>query len=294
MADTYTKLFSSITESTVWGESYPTRIVWVAMLAMADASGQVYAAVPGLARRANVTVKEAQDALDAFMQPDPWSRTPDNDGRRIECIDGGWRLLNHGKYRALRSTEERRAAKREWDRNNRPSGHARAKQSERSPIKSDKTDQSGPTSTSTSTKEAKATVHSANAQCDGEVVQDLGPVTSSLAEPENAPPKRINGTTKQSAVRFPEFWASYPVKKGRAQAEKSWRAKGCDAIADEIIAHVRRKSRFEAINRIIVHTAPSSVSRPAGLTGKSTGDWLAEGVWRAAGARRRGLAREAS
>ena len=66
MSDTYTKLFSSITESTVWGESYATRIVWVTMLAMADAKGAVYGSVPGLARRANVTLQEVEQALAAF------------------------------------------------------------------------------------------------------------------------------------------------------------------------------------------------------------------------------------
>lgn len=119
MSDTYTKLFSSITESTVWGEPYATRIVWVAMLAMADAKGNVYGAVPGLARRANVTLQEAEAALESFRQPDPYSRTKEADGRRIEDIDGGWRLINHGKYGAIRGTEERREYKREWDRKNR-------------------------------------------------------------------------------------------------------------------------------------------------------------------------------
>jgi len=56
-----------------------------------------------------------------------------------------------------------------------------------------------------------------------------------------APAARITGDkAKQTAVRFPEFWAAYPVKKGRADAMKKWKAKGCDAIADDIIAHVRR------------------------------------------------------
>jgi len=119
VSDTYTKLFSSITESTVWGESYATRIVWIAMLAMADARGNVYGSVPGLARRANVTLSEAQEALAAFYAPDPHSRTKDSDGRRVEEIDGGWRLVNHAKYAAIRSAEERREYKRQWDRENR-------------------------------------------------------------------------------------------------------------------------------------------------------------------------------
>lgn len=119
MSDTYTKLFSSITESTVWGEPYATRVVWVAMLAMADAQGNVYASLPGLARRANVTLDEAERALQSFAAPDPHSRTQEQQGRRIEVIDGGWHLINHGKYGAIRGAEERRDYKREWDRKHR-------------------------------------------------------------------------------------------------------------------------------------------------------------------------------
>jgi hypothetical protein len=119
MSDTYTKLFSSITESTVWGEPYATRIVWVAMLAMADARGNVYGSLPGLARRANVTLEEVERALASFSAPDPYSRARDEDGRRVEKIDGGWHLINHGKYGAIRGVDERREYKREWDRHNR-------------------------------------------------------------------------------------------------------------------------------------------------------------------------------
>ena len=50
MSDNYTKLFSSITESTVWGEPYGTRLVWIAFLAKCNKHGEVYAAVPGVAR----------------------------------------------------------------------------------------------------------------------------------------------------------------------------------------------------------------------------------------------------
>lgn len=42
----------------------------------------------------------------------------------------------------------------------------------------------------------------------------------------------------QRAARFDDFWAVYPEKKGKAAALKSWKAKDCDAIADQIINHV--------------------------------------------------------
>ena len=119
MSDNYTKLFSSITESTVWGEPYGTRLVWIAFLAKCNKHGEVYAAVPGVARMANVTLEEADAAITALLSPDKWSRTPDNEGRRIEAIDGGWRILNHSKFDAIRGAEERAAYKRRWDRENR-------------------------------------------------------------------------------------------------------------------------------------------------------------------------------
>ena len=105
MSYSYTKLFASITESTVWSEPLAVRVVWVTMLAMVDRYGRVWGSVPGLARRANVTLQECQQALECFLAPDPHSRTPDHDGRRIAPIDGGWRLLNYEKYRELQDEE---------------------------------------------------------------------------------------------------------------------------------------------------------------------------------------------
>jgi hypothetical protein len=118
----FTKLFSTITESTVWSESNATRIVWITMLASADSMGRVLAAVPGLAHKARVSIEECEAALTRFRAPDPYSRTRDFDGRRIEDIDGGWRLLNYAKYRGLRDEEARRDYQREWDRVHRSKG----------------------------------------------------------------------------------------------------------------------------------------------------------------------------
>lgn len=69
------------------------------MLAMADASGYVGASIPGLAHAARVSVDGCRAALDKFLGPDPDSRTKENEGRRIEICDGGWRLLNYETHR---------------------------------------------------------------------------------------------------------------------------------------------------------------------------------------------------
>lgn len=119
MSTTFTKLFSSITESTVWCEPSDIRIVWITMLAMADRHGRVWASIPGLANRAQVPRATTEEAIKRFLSPDPDSRTKTNDGRRIKEIDGGWALLNHGKYRAIRDTEERLAYKAQKERERR-------------------------------------------------------------------------------------------------------------------------------------------------------------------------------
>jgi hypothetical protein len=107
---TYTKLFNSIVTSTIWTEDDKTRIVWITMLAMADKNGEVHASVPGLARISGVALGDCEKALNKLLSPDPYSRTPAFDGRRITPIDGGWELLNHAKYRAMASKEDAKAA----------------------------------------------------------------------------------------------------------------------------------------------------------------------------------------
>jgi len=102
----FTKLFSTILGSTVWTESNETRIVWITMLAMADRDGNVYSSLPGLANFAHIDLRDTEKAVDKFFKPDAYSRTRDNEGRKIEAIDGGWHILNYEKYRSMLSPEE--------------------------------------------------------------------------------------------------------------------------------------------------------------------------------------------
>jgi hypothetical protein len=106
----YTKLFNSIITSTIWSEDDKTRIVWITMLAIADKNGEVQGSIPGLARIAGVDLDDCRAAIRKFLSPDSDSRTKDDEGRRIEDIDGGWSLLNHQKYREMASKDELREA----------------------------------------------------------------------------------------------------------------------------------------------------------------------------------------
>src|ERR1051325_7827971 len=114
MSLTFTKLFSSITESSIWMEPDATRLVWITMLAMSDQNGFVFGSVPGLAHRARVSIEDCRAALRTLLEPDHESRTPDHEGRRIAVVDGGWALLNHAKYRKILSVESIRESKRAY------------------------------------------------------------------------------------------------------------------------------------------------------------------------------------
>ena len=104
----FTKLFNSILDSTIWQEAKETKLVWITMLAMCDKNGEIHASIPGLAVRSGVTISECEAALLCLLSEDKYSRTKTDEGRRIAEIDGGWLLINHGKYRELLSKEERR------------------------------------------------------------------------------------------------------------------------------------------------------------------------------------------
>lgn len=104
----FTKLFSSITDSTIWREPDHVRIVWITMLAKSDSSGFVWASIPGLSDAARVSLEQCVEAIEKLKSPDQWSRSKESEGRRIEDVDGGWRLLNYDKYRKIRNMEERR------------------------------------------------------------------------------------------------------------------------------------------------------------------------------------------
>jgi len=102
----FIKLQGSILESTVWvGQSKDVRLLWITMLALSAqyADGRVLASLPGLAQRAGLTLAETSTALQVLLSPDPYSVSKEFDGRRIEPVEGGWRILNAEKYRESRT-----------------------------------------------------------------------------------------------------------------------------------------------------------------------------------------------
>lgn len=95
----FTLIWQKLLDSTVWMLSKESRLVWITILLSKNKEGVVISSIPGLAHRARVSVEECERALGELLAPDSYSSTPDNEGRRIERIQGGWKVLNHDLYR---------------------------------------------------------------------------------------------------------------------------------------------------------------------------------------------------
>jgi hypothetical protein len=197
----YTKLFGSILESTVWDLPAASKIVWITMLVMVDRDGVVQASVPGLAKRANVSIDECESALQSFLSPDRYSRTKDNEGRRIKEVDGGWLLLNYVKYRELMSADDVR---------------------EKAAIRQQEWRQRHPKSQKVTASNARVTASNAS----NDIVSVS--VSAAVSAPESKDPEIVTSPSARDGVgvyssHFLTFWMSYPRKVGKGDAWKAWK-----------------------------------------------------------------------
>lgn len=110
----FTKLWSEITDSSIWNEDDKTRIVWITMLARMGPDYIVRASIGGLAHLARVSREDCEKALEKLQNPDPDSRSTEHEGRRIQKIEGGFYIINGEKFRNRRGDEDRRAYMREY------------------------------------------------------------------------------------------------------------------------------------------------------------------------------------
>src|SRR5258708_9428565 len=106
----YTKLYRSIFDGTLYAK-FEAVTVFMALLALADQHGEVDCSPERIAGCLGCPVDFVRHGLEQLMAPDPRSRTPTQDGRRIIPLlndEGvprafGWRLTNYLKYRSITS-----------------------------------------------------------------------------------------------------------------------------------------------------------------------------------------------
>lgn len=208
----YIKLFGSILASTVWREDNETRIVWITLLAMADRDGLAEGSVPGLADFARLPVDDVRRALDKLSSPDPDSRTPDHEGRRIQKVDGGWLVLNHAKYRAKMNLDDRRE-------------YLRKKQAEH---RQRKRGQEFGDGQQPSTNDAARTGRRHNTEADTE------PEPEAKAK-AHSPTCSSGGDSDGFCERFDTLWQSYPKKDAKAAGMSAYRKLNPDAELQAVI-----------------------------------------------------------
>ena len=96
-------------DGSLWEADLRVRVLFVTMLFVSfepARRGTVDLTLRKLAGRAGMSPEDVRYALDVLMAPDPESRTPDDDGRRIERLsmkrDWGWRIVNWEAKERLR------------------------------------------------------------------------------------------------------------------------------------------------------------------------------------------------
>jgi len=114
MRHPYTPVFRDFLTSSMWATDPATRCVWIWFLLMADPEGFVVGTVPGVAQQAGVTLEQAKAAIEMLESPDPYSSTPELEGRRLVKVARGWHIVNFVAYRERSKVEAEKARKRAW------------------------------------------------------------------------------------------------------------------------------------------------------------------------------------
>jgi hypothetical protein len=112
----FTPLDSQALFSTVFLEGPISWAVWTAILASADPDGNTTLSPKHLSVLWNMPEAEVQKAWDNHTKPDPSSKNPEFEGRRmIKTPDNKWHIVSFKKYRDAHSKDYRttqiRAAK---------------------------------------------------------------------------------------------------------------------------------------------------------------------------------------
>lgn len=112
----FTKLDEGILQSSIIGEDSDVFKIWIALLAACKEDGVARVSPVFLSSVCKLDIKATIEALEKLKSPDPYSRSKEEEGRRIKEVDGGYFLVTYQKYRertysgtkeAIRKREQR-------------------------------------------------------------------------------------------------------------------------------------------------------------------------------------------
>ena len=110
-SNVYGKIFASMFSGSLYGD-WEAIVTLTVMVVLADKHGDVDMTCEVLSARTSIPLDIIRRGIASLEAPDPKSRTPDDEGRRIlrvsDTRDWGWRITNYNAYREMRCADERR------------------------------------------------------------------------------------------------------------------------------------------------------------------------------------------
>jgi hypothetical protein len=216
----YTKIYGTIFDGTLATIGpWQALVTFEQFLILCDKDGVVDMMPGAISRRTTIPLDIIEIGIAALEAPDPDSRRPDENGKRLVRLDAhrawGWRIVNYLHYRNERDEEERRKYQADWARRKRATrrGHVDSiVDAVSTPVDESRQSTKSTTSTATATK----------------------PKTLAHSPDGNA---RVRD-------RFPEFWTVYPRKTAKDHACKTWhKLKLDDATVDRVLAAIAHQAR---------------------------------------------------
>jgi hypothetical protein len=189
----YSKIFASMYDGTLRTRSpWEATVTLQQLLILSDSHGQVDMTPEAIALRTGIPLEIIRKGIVALEVPDPDSRLPNEEGRRIVRIDPrrdwGWKIVNFIHYRDLKSENDRR----EYQKNLMRERRAKEK----------------------ADREQASTVSAVSI------------VSGPLAPVSNVRTHKTQTKTKTNTFGqpdgFPEFYSAYPRRVARREAERAW------------------------------------------------------------------------
>ena len=206
----YGKIFDSMYEGTLYGH-WEAIATLQQMLVLCNKDGVVEMTPQAIAARTSFPFDVIQKGIKVLSEPDPYSRTPGEEGRRIVLLDPsrpwGWRLVNYAKYQQIKNRQEKLEADRIRIADKRKANKSK--------------DVAGSRKTSQS-------------------VADVAPVTPSVSgtgtaslKVKSTPAARATPARQRKSPLPPDFWISDRVKAWASE-------KGFDRLAEHLEAFKRK------------------------------------------------------
>ncbi len=195
----YGKLFDQMYDGTL-RESWEALVTFQQMIVLCDADGVVDMTTNAIASRTGIPSEIVAKGVETLEQCDPYSRTPDEEGRRIIRLDDhrpwGWSIVNHKKYKALQDAD-----------------HVREQNRLR--------------------KQRQRNKENGSSQ----------PVTNG-----HSPSLHTDTDTDKHLRNFATFWISYPKKKDKSKAKKSFlKIKPNDKLLSTILSDIKTRPDWKDV-----------------------------------------------